>query len=83
MVPGTYARAPNGVVYAVREVEDPSRPLPVWDPRVIARPPTATIVLDQTPPKERPKWLIPVAIGGGILVLGGIGYIIYRTRRQK
>lgn len=30
------------------------------------------------PPKDRPKWLIPAAIGGGVLLLGGIVLIARR-----
>lgn len=51
-------------------------PPPTGAPRASSPPPPSTYGMVPPPPAARPGWLIPVVIGGGVVLLGVVGIIV-------
>ncbi|HYG53122.1 MAG TPA: hypothetical protein VD905_19620 [Flavobacteriales bacterium] len=68
----------NTQVFVKPTVAPPQNFVPMPDDAV--KPATNT---DDKKPAAKPSWVLPLAIGGGILVLAGAGYMIYRASQKK
>jgi hypothetical protein len=65
------------------QVQPPQIMIPMV--RAQPRPPMALTAFEapRQAEKKRPAWQTPVMVGGGILALTGLGYILFKARRRR